>query len=231
MLKVKGRWCEKLFATICVVLWKSAVCYERNKDHLDPLSRGFQIETPLPSVTSAMQTVLIGFQLIGWGTLQNTASLSHVSGGAWNATPFCQPKIQSSTGVHSADALVLYGNAIYSIWAILFNDIKSKQNHTWQTLIRGHTIHTAPLFHHIIHSYLLIIDKFPVIRYQATVKQSALIFDNASWPACSQTITIVLFCSKEPRFSSHRWHFAHWSSFFYRKITKNYRINIEWITA
>ena len=52
------------------------------------VSRGFQIETPF---------------------------LSHVSGGAWNATPFCQPKIQSSTGVHSADALVLYGNAIYSI--------------------------------------------------------------------------------------------------------------------
>ena len=29
-------------------------------------------------------------------------------------------------------------------------------------------------------TYLLIIDKFPVIRYQATVKQSALIFDDAS---------------------------------------------------
>ena len=53
-----------------------------------------------------------------------------------------------------------------------------------------------------INVYLLIIDKLSVIRYQATVKQSALIFDDASWPACSQTITIVLFCSKESTISS-----------------------------
>ena len=63
-----------------------------------------------------------------------------------------------------------------------------------QTLTRGHTIHTAPLFirsYTDTNTYLLIIDKFPVIRYQATVKQSALIFDDASWPACSQTSLIV----------------------------------------
>ena len=34
-----------------------------------------------------------------------------------------QPKIRPSNGVHSVDALVLYGNAIYSIWGILFNRV------------------------------------------------------------------------------------------------------------
>lgn len=93
----------KLFVTICAVLWKSAVCHKRNKDRLDKFSRGFQIETP---------------------------SLSHVSGGAWNATPFWQLKIQPRNGVHSVDALVLYGNTIYSVRGILFNGIKVRQNHT-----------------------------------------------------------------------------------------------------
>ena len=59
-----------------------------------------------------------------------------------------QPKIPPPNGVHSVDALVLYGNAIYFVWYSLFNGIKSRQNHTWQTLTRGHAIHTAPLFHH-----------------------------------------------------------------------------------
>ena len=93
----------KLFVTICAVSWKSAVCHERNKDRLDKVSRGFQIETP---------------------------SSSHVSEGAWNATPFCQRKIPPSNGVHSVGALVLYGNTIYFDLGILFNGIKSKQNHT-----------------------------------------------------------------------------------------------------
>ena len=89
--------------TICVASWKSAVCHKRNKDRLDKLSRGFQIETP---------------------------SLSHVSGWSWNATPFWQLKIQPRNGVHSVDALVLYGNTIYSVRGILFNGIKVRQNHT-----------------------------------------------------------------------------------------------------
>ena len=76
----------KLFVTICAVSWKSAVCHKRNKDRLDKFSRGFQIET---------------------------ASLSHVAGGAWNATPFWQPKIPPRKDVHSVDALILYDNAAY----------------------------------------------------------------------------------------------------------------------
>ena len=36
-----------------------------------------------------------------------------------------QPNIPPSNGVHSVDALVLYGNAIYFVWASLFNGIKS----------------------------------------------------------------------------------------------------------
>ena len=51
------------------------------------VSRGFQIETPF---------------------------LSHVSGGAWNATPFWQLKIQPRNGVHSVDALVFYGRTSHS---------------------------------------------------------------------------------------------------------------------
>ena len=52
------------------------------------------------------------------------------AGWSWNATPFWQLKIQSSNGVHSVDALVLYGNTIYSVRGILFNGIKGRQNHT-----------------------------------------------------------------------------------------------------
>lgn len=36
-----------------------------------------------------------------------------------------QPNIPPSNGVHSVDALVLYGNAIYFVWDSLFNGIKS----------------------------------------------------------------------------------------------------------
>lgn len=78
----------KLFVTICAVSWKSAVCHERNKDRLDKVSRGFQIETP---------------------------SLSHVPEGAWNATPFWQPKIPPSNDIRSAGILILYGSTIYSV--------------------------------------------------------------------------------------------------------------------
>jgi hypothetical protein len=38
--------------------------------------------------------------------------------------------IVSPEGVHGVDALVLYGNTIYSVRGILFNGIISKQNHT-----------------------------------------------------------------------------------------------------
>ena len=95
--------------TICVVSWKSAICHERNADRLD-----FQL------ITNCYRL----------GTLQNTTSLSHVSGGAWNVTPFWQLKIQPRNGVHSVDALILYGNTIYSVRGILFNGIKVRQNHT-----------------------------------------------------------------------------------------------------
>lgn len=93
----------KLFVTICAVSWKSAVCHERNKDRLDKVSRGFQIETP---------------------------SLSHVPEGAWNATPFWQPKIPPSNDIRSAGILILYGSTIYSVRDILFNGIKPRQDHT-----------------------------------------------------------------------------------------------------
>ena len=45
--------------------------------------------------------------------------------------------------------------------------------------------------HADINAYLLIIDKFLLIRYQATVKQSTLFFADGSWPACRQTSLIV----------------------------------------
>ena len=91
-----------LLHIICAALWKSSVCHERNADRLD-----FQL------ITNCYRL----------GTLQNTASLSHVSGWSWNATPFWQPKFPPSNGVHSVDALVLYGNTIYSVRGILFNCI------------------------------------------------------------------------------------------------------------
>lgn len=87
LLREESRRYVKQRCTICVASWKSAICHERNKDSLDKFSRGFQIET---------------------------ASLSHVSGGAWNVTSFWQPKIQSSNGVHHADALILYDSTIHS---------------------------------------------------------------------------------------------------------------------
>lgn len=93
----------KLFVTICAVSWKSAVCHERNKDSLDKVSRGFQIETPF---------------------------LSHVSGGAWNATPFWQLKIQPSSGVHGVGGLVFIWQHVTFFLCTLFNSIKSKQSHT-----------------------------------------------------------------------------------------------------
>lgn len=43
---------------------------------------------------------------------------------------FWQLKIPPSNGVHSVDALVLYGSTIYSVRGVLFDGIKSKQNHT-----------------------------------------------------------------------------------------------------
>lgn len=74
------------------------------------VSRGFQIETPF---------------------------LSHVSGGAWNATPFWQLKIQPRNGVHSVDALVLYGNTIYSVRGILFNCISPDRTTACDTIRRA----------------------------------------------------------------------------------------------
>ena len=96
LLREESRRHVKQRCTICVASWKSAICHERNKDSLDKSSRGFQIET---------------------------ASLSHVSGWSWNATPFWQLKIQPRNGVHSVDSLVLCGNTIYSVRGILFNCI------------------------------------------------------------------------------------------------------------
>lgn len=66
-LRVGLRKNVKLFATICAASWKSDVCHERNADRLD-----FQL------ITNCYRL----------GTLQNTTSLSHVSGWSWNATPF-----------------------------------------------------------------------------------------------------------------------------------------------
>lgn len=106
----------KLFVTICAVLWKSAICHERNADRLD-----FQL------ITNCYRL----------GTLPNTASLSHVSGGAWNATPFWQLKIQPRNGVHSVNALVLYGNTIYSVRGILFNCISPDRTTACDTIRRA----------------------------------------------------------------------------------------------
>lgn len=63
LLREESRRYVKQRCTICVASWKSAVCHKRNKDRLDKLSRGFQIDPP---------------------------SLSHVSGWSWNATPAAQ---------------------------------------------------------------------------------------------------------------------------------------------
>lgn len=121
----------KLFVTICAVSWKSAVCHERNKDRLDKVSRGFQIETP---------------------------SSSHVSEGAWNATPFWQLKIQPRNSVHSVDALVLYGNMIYSIRGILFNCINPDRTTACDTIRRAdayqrpHNPHCTTIYQ-IIHRH------------------------------------------------------------------------------
>ena len=55
--------------------------------------------------------------------LLNPHQFEAVAGWSWNVTPFWQLKFQPSNGVHSVDALVLYCNAIHSIWGILFNGI------------------------------------------------------------------------------------------------------------
>ena len=75
--------------------------------------------------------MLQSVQCYGNPTLINGCTvLSHVAGRSWNATPFWQLKIPPRNGVHSVDALVLYGNTIYSVRGILFNCIKARQNHT-----------------------------------------------------------------------------------------------------
>ena len=104
-----------------------------------------QEETLCAANATTIGLTIIRFQ----GDFKLPPFLSHVSGGAWNATPFWQLKIQPRNGVHSVDALVLYGNTIYSVRGILFNGIKPRQNRTGQTLTRVHAIHTAPLFHQI----------------------------------------------------------------------------------
>ena len=49
---------------------------------------------------------------------------------SWNATPFCQRKIQPPNYVHNVGGLTLYDNTLYFVLGLLFNGIKSKQNHT-----------------------------------------------------------------------------------------------------
>lgn len=110
------RRCVRFMFTICVVSWKSAICHERNADRLD-----FQL------ITNCYRL----------GTLQNTASLSHVSGWSWNATPFWQPKIQSSNGVHHVDAPVLYGNSPYFDRKALFNRVNPDRTTACDTIRRA----------------------------------------------------------------------------------------------
>ena len=110
------RRCVRFTFTICVVSWKSAIYHERNADRLD-----FQL------ITNCYRL----------GTLQNTASLSHVSGGAWNVTPFWQPKIQSSNGVHHADALILYDSTIHSDWNSFFYCVNPDRTIACDTIRRA----------------------------------------------------------------------------------------------
>lgn len=125
--------------TICVASWKSAVCHKRNKDRLDKLSRGFQIETP---------------------------SLSHVSGWSWNATPFWQLKIQPRNGVHSVDALVLYGNTIYSVRGILQSQTESHRSRCFSQLFE--IFHSDQIVAHFWYaSYWWRIDKEEGIRWRS----------------------------------------------------------------
>ena len=97
-------------------------------------------------------------------------------------TPF-PAGIVSPEGVHSVDALVLYGNTIYSVRGILFNCINPDRITPGRRLPEATQ---STLRHYFITSYtdtstyLLIIDKFPLIRYQATVKQSTLILADSS---------------------------------------------------
>lgn len=58
------------------------------------------------------------------------SKLSGVQSWVSHFTTLFPAGIVSPEGVHSVDALVLYGRTIYSVRGILFNGIKVRQNHT-----------------------------------------------------------------------------------------------------
>lgn len=73
----------------------------------------------------------LDFQFESWGRKPHADHFDPLSGVINLSTPlFWQLKIPSSNNIHSVDALVLYGNTIYSVRGILFNGIKPRQNHT-----------------------------------------------------------------------------------------------------
>ena len=96
---------------------------------------------------------------------------------------FGQPKIQSSYGVHNA------GIQYYTIIRYIVLEIYFLMASNPDRITPGRRLPEATqsiLHHYFIRSYtdtntyLLIIDKFLLIRYQATVKQSTLIFADGS---------------------------------------------------
>ena len=100
-------WTYVVTGAYCLVQGRVWRFYQRNKAYLDPLSSLIGLINEVGSHTRNCLDPLSGL-----------------------ITPFLQPKIQPRNVVHSAGIPILYGNTIYSVRGILFNGIKSKQNHT-----------------------------------------------------------------------------------------------------
>lgn len=169
----------KLFVTICAVSWKSAVCHERNKDSLNKVSRGFQIEPPF---------------------------LSHVSGGAWNATPFDSQNSAIKRCPQCRRPCIIWQHVTFCsryTFLMVSNPDRIAPGRRLPESTQSILHHYFIRSHAGTNTYLLIIDKFLLIRYQATVKQSTLfllmVLDLHAGKRLSSfsTILSVLFRVKE----------------------------------
>ena len=115
-------------------------CCERNAERLDPLSISFKLNGVEGCITKVRN--IITYNLRGvmeicrlsqakFGLGRTVCSkLSGVQSWVPYFTTSFPAGIVSPEGVHSVDALVLYGSTIYSVRGILFNGIKVRQNHT-----------------------------------------------------------------------------------------------------
>ena len=148
----------------------------------------------------------LGSHFVHWAS-EPSSNWAMLRGGRGMRLPFDSPKLRRQT-ISTVQTPLYYTVTRYIPFDVYFLIVSNPDRATPGRRLPEATQST--LHHYFIRSYtdtstyLPIIDKFLLISYQAAVKQSTLIFADGSWPACSQTITIVLFCSKESTISSHR---------------------------